>query len=261
MAQFITKIINKIIEARNIPERLKIGILHPIHKKDKAINIPGNFRGIQIISILAKILDIIRNNHQKAAIPDDRCDYQFGFTEGRAHSHATMLLNKVIAEAKDTKEPLYVASLDIQKAFDVTPHANLLHKLFHDGLPATWWLLKSSGYDEMKTKVVLEGAKGEPYPVQQGIVQGGIGSTGDFKIAIHKAIEAIVKTGIGSHIGTTPTNILACADDVILLAPSELEMQQLIMLFNVFTNKERFKIHPTKTSISIYNPNLCEYEF
>jgi hypothetical protein len=52
---------------------------------------------------------------------------------------------------------------------------------------------------------------------------------------------------------------LACADDVILVASSELEMQQQLMLFNYFTNRERFKIHPTKSCISIFNPTQHEF--
>lgn len=260
ITEFITKIINCIIKERSIPQKLKTGILHPVHKKDKAINIPGNFRGITIISIIAKILDIIRTTHQKVAIPEDRLDVQFGFTEDRAPAHATLLLNEAIAEARDTKSPLYIASLDIQKAFDVVPHTLLLRKLFHDGLPGSWWLLKKNSYEGMSTKVIWHNTKGEAYDVLQGIIQGGHGSTSDFKESIHDSIDTIVEAEIGFHIGSTFVGALACADDVVLIASSETEMQKQIMLFNYFTNRERFKIHPTKTTVSIFNPTQHEID-
>lgn len=260
LAEFITKITNCIIKDKKIPDKLKTGILHPIHKKDKEINIPGNFRGITIISIIAKILDIIRANHQKQAIPEDRLDVQFGFTEDRAPAHASLILNEAIAEARDNKSPLFIASLDIQKAFDVVPHTLLLRKLFHDGLPGSWWLLKKSSYEGMTTKVIWHNTKGEAYKILQGIIQGGFGSTSDFKESIHDSIETIVSSEIGYHIGETFVGALACADDVVLIASSELEMQQQLMLFNYFTNRERFKIHPTKTSVSVYNPSQHEMQ-
>ena len=71
------------------------------------------------------------------AIPEDRLDTQFGFSPGRAPVHATLLLNEAIEEANDKKQPLYIANLDFQKAFDVVPHKLLLSKLYHNGLPGT----------------------------------------------------------------------------------------------------------------------------
>ena len=261
IAEFMCSIINAIIDQRHIPQLIKQGILHPVHKRDKAINQPGNFRGITIVSIILKVLDIIRNSHQKEAIPEDRLDHQFGFTPDRAPAHATLLLNEAIAEARDTKSPLFVASLDIQKAFDVVPHSLLLRKLFNEGLPPTWWQLKKEAYTGMNTRVIWNGRLGELIRMLQGIIQGGMGSTSDFKVSIHDAINGILLSDIGFHIGSTSIGALACADDVVLVASSELELQQQLMLFNYFTNLERFKIHPTKSCISIFNPNQCEFEY
>ena len=115
------------------------------------INIQRSFRGITIVSIICKVLDVIHLKHQKTAIPGDTNDLQFGFTTGRAPSHATFLLNEVFPEARDNKSQICVASLslDIQKAFDVVPHEILLRKLFLDGLPGTWWLIIKKRMDTM----------------------------------------------------------------------------------------------------------------
>ena len=79
-----------------------------------------------------KVLDVIHLKHQKTAIAEDKNDLQFDFTTGRAPSHATVLLNEVhvFDEARDNTSQIYVASLDIQKAFDVVPREILLRKLF-----------------------------------------------------------------------------------------------------------------------------------
>ena len=260
LAAFLCKIINQIIDQRKIPDRLKYGILHPIHKKDKAIDQPGNFRGITIVTIISKVLDIIHSSHQRAAIPEDKLDIQFGFTAGRSPSHATFLLNEAIADAKDSKKPLFVATLDLQKAFDVVPHDILLNKLFNHGLPGVWWLLKKEAYSGRTTRVVWCGSKGESYPNHQGIIQGGTGSGSDFKESTYDALLTATESNCGTKIGNTKLGTLACADDVVFIAPSEFELQQQIQMFNYFTNKDRFKIHPQKSYVSVFNPNQSEFE-
>ena len=48
LTKFITPIINQIFTTGEIPRSLKVGLLHPIHKKGKLPEIPGNYRGITI---------------------------------------------------------------------------------------------------------------------------------------------------------------------------------------------------------------------
>ncbi len=43
---------------------------------------------------------------------------QYGFTSGRSPSMAALICTEAIAEAMDTRKPLFVAAIDTQKAFD-----------------------------------------------------------------------------------------------------------------------------------------------
>ena len=261
VSSFICKIINAIIQTKKMPLKMKTGLLHPIHKRGKEINLPGNFRGITIVFIICKVLDIIKCTHQKVVIPEDRLDVQFGFTPERSPSHATLLVNEAIIEAKEQNLPLFIATLDIQKAFDVVPHHLLLRKLFNDGMKGTWWLLKKESYKELCSKVIWKGEKGDPFNILQGIIQGGVGSTSDFKVSLHDGLQQMSSSDVGVHIGEANIGILACADDVIFMSHSENEMHQLIMFFNFYTNRERFIIHPTKSTISVFNTSNCEKKF
>ena len=47
---------------------------------------------------------------------------QKGFTPGRSSIDAALILSECIAEAKNERKPLIVATLDAQKAFDVLDH-------------------------------------------------------------------------------------------------------------------------------------------
>ena len=47
---------------------------------------------------------------------------------------AALLFTEAIAEARDTRSPLYTACIDASKAFDVVWHKSLLRKLYNSGL-------------------------------------------------------------------------------------------------------------------------------
>ena len=58
-----------------------------------------------------------------------------------------------MAEAKDLKIVLYIACLDVKKAFDVIRHLNLLDRLYQLGLADVWWKLKHSAYTNLREHV------------------------------------------------------------------------------------------------------------
>ena len=100
---FLTGIINAIINQKKIPQCLKTAIMIPIPKKGKDKSIPGNSRGISICPVLAKVIDNILTTHQRAAINETKTPLQFGFTKGRSPSHATVLVSELLADAKDIR--------------------------------------------------------------------------------------------------------------------------------------------------------------
>ena len=86
ITDFLTPVLNTIAGSASIPEDLKIGISHPIHKKGKVKNIPGNLCGITISPVITKVLDTISYTHQKTAVRRDEDDLQYGFHNGRSRS-------------------------------------------------------------------------------------------------------------------------------------------------------------------------------
>ena len=92
VATYLTPVINTIFNTGRIPDSLKVGLLHPIHKKGKPKNDPGNYRGITITPLLMKIMDKIVLTHQRAATTETKHPIQFGFTPGKSGLHAAFLL-------------------------------------------------------------------------------------------------------------------------------------------------------------------------
>jgi hypothetical protein len=234
--------------------------MHPIHMKGKPHTPAGNYRGITIINIICKILDIIHANHQRAAIPHDKCPLQFSFTQERSPTQASVLLSEILAEAKDGKKILLVASVDIMKAFDIISHAHLLRKLYLAGLPGRWWIMKENSCTNMTSRVVWDGQLGEKFTVTQGNGQGRTASPDDFKEYINEHIDTMKSAGHGTHIGSIFTGMIACADDTLLTSWSMKDMLIQMGLSNHLNNEDRLQINSQKTSISAYGLSKTELD-
>jgi endonuclease/exonuclease/phosphatase family metal-dependent hydrolase len=258
---FMTHLFNKIIEDQHIPASLKTGILHPIHKKGKPINEAGCYRGITICSLIGKVFDIICTKHQKEAVDENANDLQFGFTKHKSPSHATMLLTELLVEAKEKKIPIYIANIDIQKAFDVVPHDSLLRKLHMQGLHGRWWKLKHDAYQDMSTSVTWQGNQGAPFPIRQGTRQGGISSTSDFKSHLRDLLCSLETSSAGCSVGSIPSGFIAVADDMILLADDLEQLRGQLNLFGFFANRECFDINVMKSSVIVRGIPHDDFEY
>ena len=92
-----------------------------------------------------------------------------------------MILSGGINESKQQKKPLYVAALDVQKAFDVVDHNSLLWKLYLDGISGDDWLLMKDLYTSMSAKVKWDGFLSSQFVIRQGLRQGNILSASLYK--------------------------------------------------------------------------------
>ena len=256
VVEALTAIINRLFQHRFIPDTLKMGYKIPIPKKGKDVTQMGNYRGITITATLGKIIEHILQETSKPALGQLTSGLQFGFTAGRSPSMATLCLTEVIANAKDLKEPLYVATLDAQKAFDVVCHDKLKLKLFHAGVRNTNWLMIDSLYTDCKEVVRWQGNYSDPYNVHQGVRQGGVLSTCLYKEYVNPLLIDTQKSNLGVSIGNIYLGIPTCADDVLLLSSSESELQSMLNQAYNYSKENHYKLHPGKSTVTqLLGPN------
>ena len=98
------------------------------------------------------------------------------------------MFTEALAEARDTKTPLYTACIDASKAFDVVWHNSMLRKLYNLGLPSAHWNILKDSYAEMSSVVNWKGELSKPFLERQGVRQGGIISPSASGLAIDRSI-------------------------------------------------------------------------
>ena len=101
---------------------------------------------------------------------------QFGFTKGLSPVMSALIISELArAEVKmNTSAPLFLVTLDSQKAFDVVNHIILLDKLYDIGIHPTLWNIVNDMYTGLTSKVKWLGVLSERFEINQGVRQSGI---------------------------------------------------------------------------------------
>jgi hypothetical protein len=243
-----------ILASDSIPDILKTGRKIPFVKKDKNPLLHTNYRGITITPILGKILEHVLLQRLKNVLPAN--DLQYGFTSKRSPLMAAVCVTEAIAQASQ-KNPVYIVTLDAAKAFDTVDHEILLQKLACIGTQQGIWEAVTNLYDSPREFVVAHGLKSREYAVNQGVRQGGVLSATLYKLFIHNLLDSLMGDQEGLTIGTVQIGSPTCADDVLLMANSEYNLQ--VMLDEVHDNasRHRYKINPEKTTLTCFGRKTC----
>ena len=170
---------------------------------------------------------------------------------------AALILSECINETKDRRDQLYVATLDVQKAFDVVNHELLLRKLYLDGIRGNDRLLVQDLYSDMTSAVKWEGHLSSPFSIRQGVRQGGGGgcvlSSTHYKRYNNPLLLQLEDKYTGTVIGSVRIPHITVADDLAVLSNSRNEMQHMLDDTGEFANMERYIIHPTKSGVLTYS--------
>ncbi|MEW8544512.1 MAG: reverse transcriptase domain-containing protein, partial [Candidatus Thiodiazotropha sp.] len=185
LASCILSIINCIFKSGIVPDTLKNGLLTPIFKNKGSRVDAKYYRGITVLPVMCKLIDSIIKTRIVDQLDSTQSSLQRGFTSGTSPLNAALILEEARRESKDQKKPFILVLLDAKSAFDVVNHKNMMRRLFHCGIQDNHWSLINSLHTNATTSVKWRGKVSSPFPVEQGIRQGGIISTDLYKVYVN----------------------------------------------------------------------------
>ncbi|CAF0726181.1 unnamed protein product [Brachionus calyciflorus] len=226
MLDFYNSIPNKL----EFPKFFNISLITPIIKdKNKPTNetnnpisISNTFAQIFEKLILIKSPEILKT-HQN----------QFGFKKFTSCSHAFFVIKETIAYYLDKNTDLTLASL-MPKKQKLTPR---------------FWLILKLYYDSSNGRVSLNDAISKIFKIYCGVKQGGVLSAYLFNIFINDLIESCFKLNVGALINKLNVSIIAYADDLSLMSPSDANLQLMLDECSEYSKKWKIKLNPTKSKI------------
>ena len=163
-----------------VPTYFCTGKITPIAKKANVCSKFQDFRPVASINVFAKVFEycILNKIEQCFSIND----LQLGFTSGGGCDKALFIVRSVVEYFNEYGSTVYLASLDISKAYDSVNHCVLIYKLYEIGVPSDLILLFVYWFQNLFCVVVWEGCHTLPFNMKSGVRQGGILSCWFFNI-------------------------------------------------------------------------------
>ena len=236
-----------------VPKDLMKCVIIPLVKnKNGDISDVNNYRAISISTAMSKLCEASMYDWINTRLKSS--DYQFGFKSGHSTAICTSALKNVVDYYTERGSYVFACFLDISKAFDRVNYWKLFHMLLDDGIDMQIVRLLAYWYSKQEMCVKWHGRLSSPFALSNGTRQGGVLSPLLFARYIWKVLAAIVGAGIGCNVGGMFINVLAYADDIVILAPAWRALQQLIDILSVNAKDIDLKINASKTVCLVFQP-------
>ena len=165
---------------------------------------------------------------------------------------ACFILKDVVHNYTKNRGKAFVAFVDLSKAFDRVDHFILGQQLLKRNVPPDIVLLLMHYFRNQQARVCWNGGQGGYSYINKGVRQGGIVSPFLFKLYIDGLIERISLSNVGCMLGLIRINILAYADDIVLITDSESNLKYLYNILNEEILKLRLMINKNKSKCMIF---------
>ncbi|MCP3657197.1 MAG: hypothetical protein GY766_20280 [Herbaspirillum sp.] len=199
-----------------------------------------SYRGIKLIDQVMKVTErvIARLIRERVSLDE----MQFGFMPGRGTTDALFLVRQLQEKFLAKSKPLYLAFVDLEKAFDRVPRAVIWWSLRKLGVEE--WLVRAvqAMYRGATSKVRVNNEYSEEFSVQVGVHQGSVLSPLLFIIVL-QAITEEFKTGC-------PWELLY-ADDLVLIAETHKELERKFQLWKQNLESRGLKVNLAKSKVLV----------
>jgi exonuclease III len=241
----MTKLINKIYDTGEIPEDLTKSIFIALPKKPGATECELH-RTISLMSHITKVLLKILMMRMKNKITPEIAKEQYGFMPDKGTRNAIFILRMIIERSIEVKHDLYLCFLDYTKAFDKVKHDSLfqiLEKLDIDGKDLQ--IIRNIYWDQ-KAAIRIKNDTSDYTSIKRGVRQGCVLSPDLFNIYSEMILRNLEDVE-GIKIGGNNCNNIRYADDTVLMASNEQDLQKMIDIVSKESIKMGLSLNIKKT--------------
>ena len=230
----------------------KMGIITPVPKSSTSdTRDPLSYRGIHITSALYKLYCNILNERLSKweSELEILSDAQNGFRKGRSTVDHILTLTSIIETRKLKRQQTFTAFIDFKKAYDAIDRTLLFTKLNQLGITGHMYNAISSLYDGVQCCVRVNGLKKNWFTVNCGLKQDYSWSTLLFNLFINDLVDLINSTNKGIDIDGESVAALLYADDLVLLAIAEQDLQILLNVLGDWCDTNRMTINEDTSNV------------
>lgn len=240
-----------------------------------AKDVPGNYRGISLLSIPGKVYASILLHRITSQVENQLSEAQCGFRPNRGTVDAIYALRTLGAACGEFNMCLAKAYIDLTKAYDSVNRWALWKVLRLYNVPAKLIALLEDLHTGTTAAVRLDGKLGPAFEVTAGVRQGCVAAPMLFNVFIDHVIRKALSRmpddcGVRIHVlgRNQPANhtadaescpierivMLMYADDVVLLSHDPQELAEMLVVIDQVAREYGMTINAAKTEIQVQQP-------
>ena len=141
---------------------------------------------------------------------------------------AILTLKTLLTYFNNNESPVFICSLDAEKAFDRINHYNFLTVLINRGVPKNIVMLFYKWISSLSFCVLWNNILSCACKISSGLLQGNILSPKFFNDYMNELLYKLEESGLGCKLYNVYSGILMYADDILLLRSSITKLQLMV---------------------------------
>uniref|UniRef100_A0A673CDI6 Reverse transcriptase domain-containing protein n=1 Tax=Sphaeramia orbicularis TaxID=375764 RepID=A0A673CDI6_9TELE len=246
---WLTRLCNIAWRSGTVPLDWQTGVVVPLFKKGDR-RMCSNYRGITLLSLPGKVYSRVLERRIRPIVEPRIQEEQCGFRPGRGTLDQLYTLHRVLEGSWEFAQPVHMCFVDLEKAFDRVPRGILWGVLREYGVRGPLLRAVRSLYDRSRSLVRIAGSKSDLFQVHVGLRQGCPLSPVLFIIFMDR-ISRRSQGPEGVRFGDHRISSLLFADDVVLLASSNLDLQRALGRFAAECEASGMRISTSKSEAMV----------
>ena len=234
--RWVAVLLNKIMEVEKIPTAWNESTLVTIYKEKWDAMHCENYREIKLLEVGLKVLEKILDKRLRDLV--NIVGAQFAFHPGKGTIDTIFILRQLQEKVLKKREKLFLAFLDLEKAYDRVPRYVVYWCMKKRGIPENLISLVRATYEHSTTRVRTRLGDTDKFEIKVGLHQGSALSTFLFMLVLDTVTD---------HIKTDIPWESIFADDIALAGKTEKELQEKVIKWQTGLKSGGLKMSAEKT--------------
>jgi hypothetical protein len=236
--EWLADFFNRIVYEGKIPSDWALSWMTSVYKgKGDALDC-SSYRGIKLLEHTMKVFERVIEKRLRSSTQIN--EMQFGFRPGCGATDAIFIVRQLQERYLGKKKEVWMAFVDLEKAFDRVPREVL------------WWALRKVGTEEWLVRVIRDMYVGVRTAVK---TKEGVGKEFEVKVGVHQGsvlsplLFTIVLEALSKEFREGLPWELLYADDLVLIAETERELAAKIKVWKTGLESKGLKVNVAKTKV------------
>ena len=243
----LARLFNECLKKSRTPEEWNKAILILLYKKGDPRDM-NNQRPISLLNVTYKIFTKVITNRITNKLDENQPREQAGFRRGYSTIDHLQTVSQIIEKTNEYKIPLVVALVDYSKAFDSVETEEVMAALEEQGVDSVYIDILRQIYNHATSFIRLH-KDSKPFKHRRGIRQGDTCSPKLFTACLERAFQQLSWHERGMRIDGEYLSHLRFADDIIVFASTEEELQLMLTELNEASKSVGLHMNLRKTKV------------